>query len=89
MWRRLALLLLGGLILDRAVQDEVGVATDRRGEVSVGLQRQTKVTDVVGLIDGLTHGAQQHGGEQLSIRAPFELGGQVGESLSARAPDPP
>lgn len=75
------LLLLGGLVLDRPVQDEIRVATDRRGEVSVGLQGQAEVTDVVGLIDGLTHGAQQHGGEQFRIRAPFEFGGQVGKVL--------
>ncbi len=76
---QVALLLLGGLILDRPVQDEVGIAADRRGEVRIRLQRQTEVADVVGLIDGLTHGAQQHGGEQLCIRAPFKLGGQVGK----------
>ncbi|MNE88126.1 hypothetical protein D3C80_1853940 [compost metagenome] len=47
--------------------------------MGVRLQRQTEVTYVVGLIDRLTHGAQQHGGEQLRIRAPFKLGGQLGK----------
>ncbi|MNE10564.1 hypothetical protein D3C80_1032810 [compost metagenome] len=51
-----------------AVNDQVGIAPDRRGEVGVAVQVQTEVTDVVRRIDGLHLGAQDHLVDHLGVR---------------------
>jgi hypothetical protein len=43
-----------------AVDEEVGVAPDRRGEVGVFRQVQAEVADVLGVVLGLHLGAQDH-----------------------------
>src|SRR5438067_1530612 len=50
----------------RSMHQEVGVTSDRRGEMGVAAQRQAKTTDIVRIIGGLRLAAQdevidQHG----------------------------
>ena len=52
-----------------AVDDQVGVAADRRGEVGVAVQVQPEVADVVGGIDRLHLGAQHDLVDDLGVRA--------------------
>ena len=56
---------------DHTVHQQVGVAPNGAGEVGVSLKRQTKVTVVLGRVNGLLHGAQQHRVDLLSLRAVF------------------
>ena len=37
---------------------QVGITTDRRGEVGVVVEGQAIVADILGAVDGLGHGAQ-------------------------------
>ena len=46
---------------DESVNHRVGIAADRRCEVSVVVERQSEVTDIVYRILRLHHGAQRHG----------------------------
>src|SRR3989344_4236786 len=64
-WQRVLRLAQNGL--DDPVHQQVGVAPDRAGEMRVGIERQAKVTTVDGRVDGLLHGAQQHGVDLLSV----------------------
>ena len=41
-----------------AMDDQVGIAADRRGEVGVARQRQAEMAEVVGAVDGLALAAQ-------------------------------
>ena len=58
--------------------EQIRIAPDRTGEVCIGTIRQAKVSDVVGAVDGLLHGAQHHGLQQDGIRPQFDLGHQLG-----------
>ena len=49
------------------MHQQVGVATDGAREVGVGIKRQAKVAAVDGCVDGLLHGAQQHGVDLLCV----------------------
>jgi hypothetical protein len=67
--------------LDDTVHQQVGVAPDRAGEVRVGLECQAEVAAVDGRVDGLLHGAQQHGVDLLRVRPLF---GGLGNGLEFR-----
>jgi hypothetical protein len=64
--------------LDDPVHQQVGVAPDRAGEVGVGLVGQAEVAAVDGRVDGLLHGAQQHGVDLLRVGPVF---GGLGNGL--------
>ena len=70
--------------LDDTVHQQVGVATNRAGEVGVGLERQTKVPRVFRRVEGLHHGAQQHGVNLLRIRAILGSSSNLLELLGRR-----
>ncbi|MCY1521501.1 hypothetical protein D9M68_563150 [compost metagenome] len=55
--------------LDHPVHQQVGVATDRAGEVRVGLVGQAEVAAVDRRVDRLLHRAQQHGVDLLRVGA--------------------
>ena len=55
---------------DDAMHQQVGIPTNGTGEVCIGLVCQAKVTAVDRRIDGLLHGAQEHGVNLLRI-GPF------------------
>lgn len=56
--------------LDHPVRQQVGIAADRRREVAVARIGQAEVAHVVGTVDGLLHGAQAHGLQQLVVGRP-------------------
>ena len=56
---------------DHTVNQQIRVASNRTGEVRVSLIRQTKVPTVHRRVNGLLHGAQQHGVYLLRIRTVF------------------
>ena len=62
-------LLLRQQILDRTVQREVRITTDRRRKVGVRLQRQAEVTAVFRIVNRLLHRTQQHGLQHFGIRS--------------------
>ena len=68
-WQLILLVRQDGL--DDTVHQQVGVATNGAGEVRVSLIGQAKVTTVDGRVDGLLHGAQQHGVNLLGIGPVF------------------
>src|SRR3989344_873361 len=45
------------MCLNESMDDEVGVAADRRGEVGVEVEGETEVADILGGVDGLAHRA--------------------------------
>ena len=53
--------------LDDAVHQQVWVAANRAGEVGVSLKCQTKVAAIFWRVEGLHHGAQQHGVNLLRV----------------------
>ncbi len=55
-------------VLDGAVDDQVRIAADGRGEMGVGGIGEPEVAHVVGAVHGLLHGAQQHGLDQMPVR---------------------
>ena len=61
--RRLA----GQQVLERAMDHQVRVAPDRRGEVRIGREGQTKMADIVVGIDRLHHGTQQHDLDDMEV----------------------
>ena len=58
----------------RAVHDQVGVATDGRGEVGVGLQRQAEVPEIFGVVVGLGYGTESGDIDQLRLIRVLGLG---------------
>ena len=56
---------------DHAVHQQIGVSANGAGEVRVGLISQTKMAAVDGRVNGLLHGAQQHGVNLLCVRPLF------------------
>ena len=62
-------LLFGQQIFDGAVQRQIRVTTDRRGEVGIGLQREAKVAAVFRIVDRLLHRPQEHRLQHFRIRA--------------------
>ena len=82
----------GGLIpamfeqcLDGAVIQQIRVAADRRGEVSIGIIGQAKMPLVVGGVDGLLHGTQHHGLQQCGVRTTMDA---LRENLVILRPGP-
>ena len=71
-------LLFGQQIFDGAVQRQIRVTTDRRGEVGIGLQREAKVAAVFRIVDRLLHRPQEHRLKHLRIRAIGDGGQQFG-----------
>ena len=67
-----------------AMHDQVGIASDRRGEVSIARQVEPKVPDVVGVIVRLHLSAQHDLVDDLCVRSIAGLGQQRIESLRAR-----
>ncbi len=55
------------------MDDQIGIAADRRSEMGVARRRQTEVADVFRLIDGLFHRAQEHAVDHPLFR--FAAGG--------------
>ena len=68
-------------LADAAVDDEVRVAADRRGEVRVVLEREPEVTDVARLVDGLRHRADDRRRDEQRVRLVAELREQVAQVL--------
>ena len=67
-----------------AVDDEVGVAPDRRGEVGVAVEVQAEVSDVVRRIDRLHLGPQHDLVDDLGVRRLAGLVEQAVEAIGAR-----
>ena len=63
---------------DNPMHQQIGVAPDWAGEMGVSLKRQPKVTTVDWRVNGLLHGAQQHGLNLLCVRPVF---GGLGNGL--------
>ena len=97
-----ALLLLAGQAVvapavgadQRAVDDEVGVAADRRGEVAVARQVEAEVAEVLRGVVGLGHGAQDGDVDHLgvlgagdAVEQAVELGGLQHLALGQRQAD--
>ena len=53
--------------IEDAMDDEVGVASDRRGEVGVVIFRQTVVTVGRGAVGGLFQTAQELGAQRVAL----------------------
>ena len=70
--------------LDRAMDQQIGIAPDRRREVRVVLVRQSEVADIVGAVHGLPQRAQHHRLQQLRIRARLDLLKQCAVILGRR-----
>ena len=51
------------------MHEQVGIAADRRGEVRVGLVREAEMALVVRPVLRLRQRAQQHGLQQVEVRA--------------------
>ena len=68
----------------RAMHQKVGIAADRRGEVRVLLERQTEVTDVRLLIDGLSERADHQSLEQRAVRPRGQALDQLAKFARAR-----
>jgi hypothetical protein len=66
-------------LADAAVHHEVRVATDRRSEVCVVLEREAEVADVAGLVDRLRHRADDGRGYQAGIGSVTDLLQQVAQ----------
>jgi hypothetical protein len=64
--------------LDGAMNEQVRIAPDRRGEVRVGLVAEPEVANVVRAVNSLLHRAQQYGLQQLLIRAADNACEQIG-----------
>ena len=79
-----AVLLAAERGLDAAVDQQVGVAPDRRGEVGVGLVGEAEVADVVRAVHRLLQRAQHHRLQQLGVGAVLDLLEQLGEVARAR-----
>ncbi len=65
-WQLILRLVENGL--DDAVHQQIGISTDRAGEVCVGLVSQTEVATVHRRVNRLLHGAQQHRVDLLRVR---------------------
>ena len=53
--------------LEETVNHHVGVTADGRGEVGIVVEGQSVVTDVVGGVYSLSHGADGEGGEKVFL----------------------
>ena len=74
------------LAQQRAVDDEVGVAADRRGEVAVGGAREPGVAEVARVVARLLERAQDEARERLAAAArPARV---LGDALARRGRDP-
>ena len=51
--------LLGHLVCEESLDDQVGVAADRAGEMAIVFQRKAVVADVLGRILGQTHASNE------------------------------
>ncbi|MNI36929.1 hypothetical protein D3C73_909970 [compost metagenome] len=60
---------------------QVGIAPDRRGEVGVAVEVQTEVADVLGAVDGLHLGAQDHFVDHLGVGTVARLVQQLVEAF--------
>src|SRR5690606_18644980 len=63
--------------LDHPMVQQVRIAPDRRSEMRIGLVGEAEVAAVLGGVDRLLHRAKQHRLEQLRIRPPLDLAGQL------------
>ena len=68
-------------MLDRTMQQQVRVTTDRRGEVAVSLQREPEVALVLDRVYRQALRAQQHRFQQRGVGSRADLLEQVGEVL--------
>ena len=75
-WQLIALFPQNGL--DNPMHQQIGVTPNGAGEVGVAFKRQAEMTAVKGRVNGLLHGAQQHGVNLLRIRPVF---GGLGNGL--------
>ena len=66
------------------MHQQVGIPTDGRREVGVGLVGETEVADVVGAVHRLTQRTQHHGLQQLAVRTVADLRQQCGVVLRVR-----
>src|SRR5690606_26419991 len=66
------------------VDDQVGIAPDRRGEVGVAVQVKTEVAYIVRRVDGLHLGAQDDFVDDLGVRGVAGLFQQLVEALGVR-----
>src|SRR3546814_20953424 len=61
-------------VLERAMQQQIGITTDRRGEMRVMRQRQTEMADVGRAVARLHQRTQQYRLDQADVGPRFELG---------------
>ncbi len=66
------------------MDDQVGIAPDRRGEVGVAVQVQTEVADVLRGVEGLHLGAQDDFVDDLGVRGVAGFFQQLVEALGVR-----
>jgi hypothetical protein len=75
-------------VLDGAVDEEIRVAPDGRGEVDVLRQSEAEVSEVVRLIRGAGHGPEQHGFDQRSVELALDALEHLGEVPGLKVLDP-
>ena len=79
----------------RPVDDQIGIAADRRGEMGVTLERESEMADVAGTVDGPGLGSQDRLAEEIFMGGARRLGDNLGElaglhppAAGAGCPDP-
>ena len=60
----------GNGVADGPVDQQVGVTANGRGEVGVHVQRQAEMSFLLRAVNGLSHGAQQDGLDEVFVRPP-------------------
>src|SRR5437764_274381 len=75
------LVLFGEIMFEEAMDEHVRIAAYRGREVSVVVKRQAVVTDVLGGVDGLAHGADGQLLEHVLLLAAVESLHQVVEGM--------
>src|SRR5574340_1154399 len=69
--------------LDRAMNQQIGVTSDRGCEMSIGFVGKSKMADVIGAINRLAQGSQHHRLQQLRIGPVLDFGQRSGVILGA------
>ena len=59
--------------LDDPMREQIRIATYRACEMRIGVIRQAEVPDIVGTVNRLLHGTQQHSLQEQCVRAAFDF----------------